>query len=602
MWLAPLVQVLLLAAAAPPAGGQPPAAAPVSSVPIFYSREARFAIPYHLNRPARMARELAEVQLYFSTNGGGTWQFYSKVDPVTGRFLFRAPNDGEYWFTVRTVDRAGQSSSVGANSAQLIVVVDTTPPKVQLTARRGSTGETVVHWQVEEFHPKPGSLSLQFRASATMPWQAIKLDRPQPGAVGPLQGGEVVLYPPAEVAQLELRGEVLDLAGNAGVGQAKINLRDLGPPALPPASPPTTVSIPTTPSPPAGHDALSPPTLPPGAPRADDAWRPGSDLPPPTPGSNPAQAAGDRDPAERDWPASPLRPAPGQTRVDISEQGRTDAQDGSVAVQINAPGRNQFVALDGQGASRQCRRGFAAARAANSTPAAAPAAAGLPAGQKLHMVNSRIFELEYDLQSVGPSGVKQVELWGTRDGGRTWKRFAIDQSNRSPLIVTVAEAGTYGFRLVVESGAGLGGRPPQSGDPPEIWIGVDLTRPTVRITSAEQGSGPDAANLNIAWEASDDVMLAARPITLSFSQSRGGPWIPIASGLENTGHYSWAIDNRMPSSVYLRIEARDEAGNLGAYETAQPVSLDQMSPKAHIRGVHPVGQSGQRLSDPGFAR
>ena len=76
-----------------------------------------------------MARELAEVQLYFSTNGGGTWQFYSKVDPVTGRFLFRAPNDGEYWFTVRTVDRAGQSSSVGANSAQLIVVVDTTPPK-----------------------------------------------------------------------------------------------------------------------------------------------------------------------------------------------------------------------------------------------------------------------------------------------------------------------------------------------------------------------------------------------------------------------------------------------------------------------------------------
>ena len=114
MWLAPLVQVLLLAAAAPPAGGQPPAAAPVSSVPIFYSREARFAIPYHLNRPARTARELAEVQLYFSTNGGGAWQFYSKVDPTSGRFLFRAPSDGEYWFTVRTVDRAGQSSSVGA--------------------------------------------------------------------------------------------------------------------------------------------------------------------------------------------------------------------------------------------------------------------------------------------------------------------------------------------------------------------------------------------------------------------------------------------------------------------------------------------------------
>ena len=236
MWLAPLLQVLLLAAAAPAAGGQPPAAAP-ASVPTFYSREARFAIPYHLNRPARVSHEAVEVQLYFSADHGGAWQFYDKVNPAAARFLFRAPSDGEYWFTVRTVDHGGQPSAVGGpNAAQLIVVVDTTPPKVQISGRHGPTGETIVHWQIEELHPKPGSLSLQYRADATMPWTAVKFDRPEPGAIGPRQSGEVVLYPPSRVTQLELRGEVLDLAGNTGVGQVKINLRDLEPPTTWPAS------------------------------------------------------------------------------------------------------------------------------------------------------------------------------------------------------------------------------------------------------------------------------------------------------------------------------------------------------------------------------
>ena len=218
------------------------------------------------------------------------------------------------------------------------------------------------------------------------------------------------------------------------------------------------------------------------------------------------------------------------------------------------------------------------------------------------MLNSRIFELEYDLESVGPSGVKQIELWGTRDAGRTWKRFAVDQSKRSPLVVTVPEAGIYGFRLVVESGAGRSDSPPQSGDPPKIWIGVDLTKPTVRVTSAAQGSDADASNLNIAWQASDNMMLAARPISLSFSQTPGGPWIPMASGLANTGHYSWPIDNQTPSRIYLRIEARDEAGNIGVYETKQPIAVDQMVPKARIRDVHPVGQTGLRLSEPSDMR
>ena len=58
---------------------------------------------------------------------------------------------------------------------------------------------------------------------------------------------------------------------------------------------------------------------------------------------------------------------------------------------------------------------------------------GLPPGERPRMVNSRTFELEYDVDSVGPSGIGRVELWGTRDGGQTWRRFTVDSDKRSPL-------------------------------------------------------------------------------------------------------------------------------------------------------------------------
>ena len=151
-----------------------------------------------------------------------------------------------------------------------------------------------------------------------------------------------------------------------------------------------------------------------------------------------------------------------------------------------------------------------------------PELAFLPLGETPRMVNSRSFTLEYDLQAVGPSGVSRVELFGTRDGGRTWRSFGIDGDNRSPMTVRVDEEGIYGFRIAVTSGAGLGDPPPKSGDKPAVWIGVDLTRPTAKITSAEFGSGNNENNLVILWEASDK-MLAEKPATLYYSAQPGGP-------------------------------------------------------------------------------
>ena len=206
------------------------------------------------------------------------------------------------------------------------------------------------------------------------------------------------------------------------------------------------------------------------------------------------------------------------------------------------------------------------------------------------MVNSRSFDLDYEVEGIGPSGIAKVELWGTRDGGRTWISYGVDNDNRSPIRANVEGEGLYGFRIVVQSGNGLGGLPPHSGDAPDLWVMVDLTKPVVHLVDAKAGDGPHSGELVIRWEASD-ASLAARPITLLFTDRPGGPWSIIAAGLDNTGQYSWRPDSRAPDRIFLRIEARDEAGNVGSFEAAQPVILDRIRPEGRIRGVRPTNDT-----------
>jgi hypothetical protein len=220
----------------------------------------------------------------------------------------------------------------------------------------------------------------------------------------------------------------------------------------------------------------------------------------------------------------------------------------------------------------------------------------LPPGERPRMVNTKSFELEYDVDSVGPSGIAKVELWGTRDGGRNWNSYGVDPDNRSPIRTVVEAEGLYGFRLAVQAGNGWGGMPPRPGDTPELWVGVDLTKPIVRLVGTQAGEGPHAGELLIRWDASD-AMLAARPITLYFCDKPEGPWTIIAAGLENSGSYAWRPDNRVPPRIYLRIEARDDAGNTATFDSAEPVSLQQIQPEGRIRGVRSVTDtaSGGRL-------
>jgi len=433
------------------------------------TRQTLFSIPFQIERGNDPGHDAVEVQLFASSDQGGHWELHSRVPPSQGRFLFRAPGDGQYWFLIRTVDKTGRVRPQYNNRPGLVVLVDTQAPVLNLEAEQGEAGQVIARWEATDPHLSFDSLRIQYRTADSPDWQTVAIDRRAVRSEGATLRSEVSWWPRIRSGRVEIRGEAADSAGNITVTNAQVDLA------------------------------------------------------------------------------------------------------GSVALRAHPPVRNQFVA--------------------QAQPVVGPRLDPQPQNPpRPRLVNTRLFELEYAVQGAPSAG--RVELWGTTDGGRTWSRFGTDDDGRSPMLVAVPQEGLYGFRIAAEARPGRGTQPPRPGEAPEITIGVDLSKPFVEILSAEQGGGEQAEQVAVRWKAEDRI-LADQPISLAYSETPGGPWRAIATNLKNTGAYTWSLDDEVPPRFFLRLEARDEAGNVGVYEMPRAVEIRLPQPSLQIRDIRPLNGSAR---------
>ena len=545
-------------------GARPAAGAPSQStgtepsIPTRVTRQTTFDIPFSvdLSRGAP-----TEVQLFFSQDAGKTWRFYMRQPPNAKSFPFRTPGDGHFWFAPRTIDPRRNAPRVDKLAPELYVIVDTQQPQVEFTAIVGAAGEVTTAWKIADgsgdLKALRSTLRIEYQAEPNTAWRQVAIDPAKIWETGGSVVGEMAWLPEGASRSLTVRAEVVDAAGNKAVVNRQVTL---------PAATTRKPVASNVPSDPYAHATAE---LPKANAWPSDNTSHSSNTPQDaatapqggTPTYGVATGTGGTNEATRD--ATAKNPLSESTNYPPVRSGNFPPV--ADRVESNEPIENETY-VPGE------------------TPATAD---GLPPGERPSMTNSLHFQLDYELDAVGPRGVAEVQLWGTIDYGKTWTSWSLDEDLESPADVHVEREGTYGFRVVIVGRNGLATPAPNPGEPADVWVGVDVTKPAVRITAAIYGEGQHAGELDIHWLASDES-LGERPIRLLFSERPDGPWNTIAAGLPNSGQYFWGVDPNLPQKIYLRLEVYDDAGNLGVHQLVDAVNTRGLVPKAFIRSVRPV--------------
>lgn len=189
---------------------------PASELPAI--NERNFNLPFQVD--PKLVERLHELLLFASEDRGATWKQIAQAPPTESGFAFHAPRDGEYWFSILTVDRqrVREPQTPQGRPPQNKILVDTVRPQVRMEAyERGDALEVV--WEVKEENPGSDPIKLTYGP----------LDEPTRGgtvvlsddASKPPHAGKVMLRPDRAVPQL-VRLAVKDRAGNVGVGEMQL--------------------------------------------------------------------------------------------------------------------------------------------------------------------------------------------------------------------------------------------------------------------------------------------------------------------------------------------------------------------------------------------
>ena len=543
-----------------------PASSQAGKVPLMYQKKRAFRIPFHISEQAQA--RIKEVQLWVSEDSGFDWKPISRTTPGLGKFTFRTSHDGEFWFATRTLTVDDEYSPPMNQTVEpsMKVVVDSVAPSLILEpdGRRGSMAS--VRWEAKDEHLDLKTLVLEYQLEGAKEWRKVPIRRLS------LLGSQS--WDAGTADSLRVRATVADKAGNQAEAEivmpegtaeapdmASIDPESSSAPAVGPISRRTGSPIVESPEfPPVGKPAagagnftsVRPSPFAHGAEPGDDGLA--SRSLPPAPDWDGGQVSG------------------GNTRV-ISSAGPPSATGFPNPFPTGEPGG----ASGGPGT-------------AGGFPAAGVSPGGSnPGGSRTMLVSSPRFKVQYAVEDAGPNGPAVVELWLTRDAGRTWIRVGEDPDKTSPFEVDLGGEGTFGISLVARSASGLGDQPPAPGDPPQTWVEVDSTPPAVQLYPPQIGTGPHAGKVAITWRASD-LHLAPRAVSLFWRPDQpGSTWQPIVEGQENMGQYVWTVPPSFPAKFHIRVEAVDSVGQRGGAETtdAAPVIVDRSRPRSRIIGLDP---------------
>ena len=527
-----------------------------------------FVIPFNVDVTGQAP---SEIQLEFSENGGKSWSLYSSGDVRTKQFHFQAKVDGEYQFRLKTLDSQGRRFDNPGEP--LRVVVDTTKPEAKLMVDIDQRGVMQAEFEIADAALDPSSIQLAYQTETMSQWREIPVES-SPGRSPSGWMGSGSWSIPSGTRQLVVRLTARDKAGNP------IEITRL--PQLP-------------------RSASANGSLQMASGKTQDA-------------RNASRSAATA-PIGSGLPELPLDSFPkvevlGGTRLENT--GRAAASENQLATRSD-PRTNKLpvrtlsdeeyeqlksknpISLTTKRTERSLllQEDIIPSAAPSASLEIEPKATRIPGQSTFHRdikrlySNSKAFSLDYNIDNDPDAPISVVELWGTSDEGQTWQMWGQDPDRASPFDIEVETEGLFGFRMVIVGTNGLASNRPRNGDNADAWIHVDIEPPQAKIVSALYGKGKESGSMIIEYSANDEFF-PDRPITLSYSQTPTGPWSTIASGVRNNGRYVWPADPSLPTSIYLRIEAYDAAGNVCVNQLNLPIDVEGIAPRGRIQGFRPI--------------
>ncbi len=192
--------------------------------------------------------------------------------------------------------------------------------------------------------------------------------------------------------------------------------------------------------------------------------------------------------------------------------------------------------------------------------------------------------------------VDHVDIFYSSDGGSSFSSVATGQANSGSYAWTAPAGTTTMGRIRVVAYDALSNSAADTSDANFTIQATDSTPPAVAVTAPNGGEMiPAGSSTDITWTASDTgakpsgvsglaaVLNGVDSVRVSYSLNGGSTWTIAATGIDNTGTYSWTTPNSPSDSVLVRVQAWDPSNNLGS---------DQSDAAFHLTSATGIAEQG----------
>jgi len=199
---------------------------------------------------------------------------------------------------------------------------------------------------------------------------------------------------------------------------------------------------------------------------------------------------------------------------------------------------------------------------------------------QLQYVNSRDVLLSF--HASGPPPPVPVEVWITRDDGRTWAVAEHEAASTGTLRVQVSEDGRYGFYLVLENAAGRSGPPPTAGTRPHALVVVDTAPPLLQLHAARvefEAGGKRRVRIELSLI---EEHLSEAGARIFYRACDAGSWRDGGVLSVRSGQAVWPVPAGAGPKIDVCVTATDRAGNR-AVEELHGIDFSRSGPPSEAR-------------------